>query len=155
MTPLQCAMRHYPQWKSNSRLPSLGRIVLFLLVQMLALFVIFWAGIVALVGAIWHADPSYIGIFILLVTGFELLMLRIIVRHRLLTVLGIASLVCGFWLHHHDSKIYDIQTCHFIKNATCQPFGNGFLCRQELHNFVNERTISRGDISACAALDEF
>jgi hypothetical protein len=155
MTPLQRAMFNVnPQWRSDRGWAILGRVLLFLLIQFFALFMIFWAGIFTLIGAIWHADPNYIWIFLLIVGGFEMLMLRILFRTRIVTILGVILLIGGLWLHHHDSVTYNESTCRFIKNSTCQPFGGGFICRQQSDHFINERTISRDDISACNALDE-
>jgi len=156
MTPIQRAIN-----SANLSLSGQGpwdllrRVILFVLVQMLTMMIIFWAGIFTLISAIWHGDANYMWIFLLLVSGFELLALRIVFRQRLLTVLGIIFLVCGMWLHHHDSTSYNERICRFIKNSTCHEFGDGFICRREFSSGdIMERTIGRDDIKACGALDE-
>ncbi len=153
MTPIERAMRFANMPMPNS-FGIIIRIVWFFVLQVFALTIFFWAGIFTLVAAIWHGDPNYIWIFLLLVTGFELLALRIIFRRGLLVILGIACLAGGIYLHHSDSINYNERTCHFIKQSTCHEWGDGFICRRESGNIIMDRTITHDDVSACNRLDE-
>ena len=143
MTPIEKLFHTEP---SPHRWPGLGRIMLFVLLQLAAAFVFFWSGIFTLIAAVWEGQIDYIWIFLLILFGFELISLRIILRRNIFVWIGAALLIIGLWINHGNRIQRTAEMCLFIEQANCREVIGGYLCRD---NIGNIRTINRFDIAKC------